>query len=76
MKKFSLKILYLTFPLILSPLSLAEEYADSLKIGFGSCVDETKPQPIWRPWKKKTSMIFSLWGTMSMEIWIQVNSPI
>ena len=53
MRKFSLKILYLIFPLILSPLSLAEGYADSLKIGFGSCVDEAKPQPIWEAVEKE-----------------------
>ncbi len=53
MRKSSLKILYLTFLLILSPLSLAEGYADSLKIGFGSCVDEAKPQPIWEAVEKE-----------------------
>ncbi len=62
MRKFSLKILYLTFLLILSPLSLAEGYADSLKIGFGSCIDETKLQPIWKALEKENLNDFFFMG--------------
>ncbi|SVB82595.1 uncharacterized protein METZ01_LOCUS235449, partial [marine metagenome] len=62
MKKFSLKILYLTFLLILSPFGLAEGYSDSLKIGFGSCIDETKPQPIWKIVEKENLNDFFFMG--------------
>ena len=62
MKKFSLKILYLTFLLILSPFGLAEGYSDSLKIGFGSCIDETKPQPIWKTVEKENLNDFFFMG--------------
>ena len=48
MKKSCLKILYLAFTLILSSLSLAEDNIELLKIGFGSCIDEARPQPIWK----------------------------
>ena len=53
MNKSSIKILYLIFPLILSSLSLAEDDPEALKIGFGSCIDETKPQPIWEAVEKE-----------------------
>ena len=53
MRKFSLKILYLTFPLILSSVSLAEGYSGSLIIGFGSCIDEASPQPLWEALEKE-----------------------
>ena len=62
MRKFSLKILYLTFPLILSPLCLAEEYANSLIIGFGSCIDEARPQPIWEAVEKENLNDFFFMG--------------
>ena len=62
MRKFSLKILYLTFLLILSPLSLAEEYANSIKIGFGSCLDEARPQPIWQAIEKENLKDFFFMG--------------
>jgi len=62
MTKFSLKILYLTFPLILSPFSLAEGDADSLTIGFGSCIDEARPQPIWEAIEKESLNDFFFMG--------------
>ena len=46
----------------MSPLSLAEEYAGSLKIGFGSCIDETKPQPIWQAVEKENLNDFFFMG--------------
>ena len=48
MKKSRIKILYLALSLILSSFSLAEDNIESLKIGFGSCIDEARPQPIWK----------------------------
>ena len=71
MRKFLFKILYLAFPLILSPLSLAEGYADSLKIGFGSCIDESKPQPIWKTVKKENLNDFFFMGD---NVYGEVNS--
>jgi len=62
MRKFSLKILYLTFPLILSSLSLAEGYSGSLIIGFGSCIDEARPQPIWEALEKENLNDFFFMG--------------
>ena len=53
MKKSYIKILYLVLPLILSSLSLAEDNIESLKIGFGSCIDEARPQPIWKAVEKE-----------------------
>ena len=62
MKKSYFKILYLVFPLILSSLSLAENNIESLKIGFGSCIDESKPQPIWKAVEKENLNDFFFLG--------------
>ena len=62
MKKSYIKILYLTLPLILSSLSLAEDNTESLKIGFGSCIDEAKPQPIWKALEKERLNDFFFMG--------------
>ena len=62
MKKSYIKILYLVFPLILSSLSLAENNIESLKIGFGSCIDESKPQPIWKAIEKENLNDFFFLG--------------
>ena len=53
MNKSSITILYLIFPLILSSLALAEDEPESFKIGFGSCIDEIKPQPVWQAVEKE-----------------------
>jgi alkaline phosphatase D len=53
MNKSLVKILYLIFPLIFSSLTLAEEEPESFKIGFGSCIDEIKPQPVWKAVEKE-----------------------
>ena len=55
----------------MSPLSLAEGYADSLKIGFGSCIDESKPQPIWKTVKKENLNDFFFMGD---NVYGEVNS--
>ena len=58
----SFKILYLTLPLILSPLTSGEESSNSLKVGFGSCVDEDKPQVIWKALEKENLNDFFFMG--------------
>ena len=62
MKKSYIKILYLPLPLILSSLSLAEDNTESLKIGFGSCIDEARPQPIWKAVEKENLNDFFFMG--------------
>ena len=62
MKKSYIKILYLALPMILSSLSLAEDNTESLKIGFGSCVDEARPQPIWKAVEKENLNAFFFMG--------------
>ena len=62
MKKSYIKILYLVLPLILSSLSLAEDNIESLKIGFGSCIDEARPQPIWKAVEKENLNDFFFMG--------------
>ncbi len=57
-----IKILYLVLSLILSSLSLAEDNIESLKIGFGSCIDEAKPQPIWKALEKERLNDFFFMG--------------
>ena len=62
MKKSQIKILYLALSLILSSLSLAEDNIESLKIGFGSCIDEARPQPIWKAVEKENLNDFFFMG--------------
>ena len=62
MKKSRIKILYLALSLILSSFSLAEDNIESLKIGFGSCIDEAKPQPIWKALEKERLNDFFFMG--------------
>ena len=61
-RNISFKILYLTLPLILSPFSSGEENFNSLKIGFGSCLDEDKPQVIWKALEKENLNDFFFLG--------------
>ena len=61
-RNISFKILYLTLPLILSPFSSSEENFNSLKIGFGSCLDEDKPQVIWKALEKENLNDFFFMG--------------
>ena len=62
MKKSYIKILYLILALILSSISLAEDNIESLKIGFGSCIDEARPQPIWKAVEKENLNDFFFMG--------------
>ena len=62
MKKSYIKILYLALPLILSSLCFAEDNTESLKIGFGSCIDEARPQPIWEALEKENLNDFFFMG--------------
>ena len=62
MKKSRIKILYLALSLILSSFSLAEDNIESLKIGFGSCIDEARPQPIWKAVEKENLNDFFFMG--------------
>ncbi|GIT33653.1 MAG: hypothetical protein Ct9H300mP3_11840 [Gammaproteobacteria bacterium] len=55
MKKSHIKILYLALSLILSSLSLAEDNIESLKIGFGSCIDEARPKTYMESRRKRKS---------------------
>ena len=48
--------------LFVSSLSLAEDNIETLKIGFGSCVDEAKPQPIWKAVEKENLNEFFFMG--------------
>ena len=56
MKKF-----YLSFFLLLIS-STNYIYADSIKIGFGSCLDQDYPQPIWQSIKKEDLNYFIFLG--------------
>ena len=56
MKKF-----YLSFFLLLIS-STNDIYADSIKIGLGSCLDQDYPQPIWQSIKKEDLNYFIFLG--------------
>ena len=62
MNKSHLKFLYFALLLFVSSLSLAEDNIETLKIGFGSCVDEAKPQPIWKAVEKENLNEFFFMG--------------
>ena len=62
MKKSRMKIVYLALSMILSSFSLAEDNIQSLKIGFGSCIDEARPQPIWKAVEKENLNDFFFMG--------------
>ena len=44
----------------------ANESQDSLKIGFGSCLDQDNPQEIWQPLKKENLHAFVFMGDKSL----------
>ena len=62
MNKSHLKFLYFALLLFVSSLSLAEDNIEILKIGFGSCVDQAKPQPIWKAVEKENLNEFFFMG--------------
>ena len=62
MNKSHLKFLYFALLLFVSSLSLAEDNIETLKIGFGSCVDEARPQPIWKAVEKENLNDFFFMG--------------
>jgi len=62
MNKSHLKFLYFALLVFVSSLSLAEDNIETLKIGFGSCVDEEKPQPIWKAVERENLNEFFFMG--------------
>ena len=56
-----MKIFFLSFFLLLTS-STNFIYAESIKIGLGSCLDQDYPQPIWQPIEKEDLNYFIFLG--------------
>ena len=74
MNKSHLNFLYFALLLFVSSLSLAEDNIETLKIGFGSCVDEARPQPIWKAVEKENLNEF-FYDVILNEVYYYVWNP-